>query len=817
MAQEVLDASQVTARAPSVSVVGDTLFFSASAYRVAEDASLEDLLKKIPGIEISGNKVTLYGKPVSEFRINGKRFFGGDIAMGLQHLSADLVDKVGAYERESDFTRLTGVDDGELVPVLDVRIKPEFLEGWEGRLTGGYGSSGRMVARANASKIDKDEQSTVLAGVNNLPEKASFNNASRTRLGGGTDGDVSRREAGYTYAFKDESRELDWNLQYQGNRSDIQSDFQSQSIYSNGMSYADGMRILDGRRHNPKADIRLKWTRDKQHSFVVKSSVYYNTTDNWSRNYSRNYKADPYGLASPEALSSVLSSTADNLLQSFSQRAGGSLMLLWTRRFAKKGRNFSIQADNSGFFQRSDQASNYCTLYNRKTLPTDTTRRQYLGQYNRNLNLSLKLAWNEPVAKGVYLQLSVRGDYKDRADARSLYDLTRVDNAWAVQNRHSVKGLLASFPQGWENCLQEDVSYTGDYSYWGLTVIMSTRVVRKRYNYTLGLRLNPATQTIRWPSAAEMNSRRASVFYWAPNLAINYNPNKHRKLSASYRSSVNLSSIYNLLPLASGNNALSVHVGNPDLKPSNTHIVRLTYNASAPWSQTSLTADWELRATENAVCNSTSYEPETGVKTRTPRNIGGNWFTQGNMVLAKAFDRAGLSFSSHSSARYDCNSNYLYNKTTRADEMNVTDRAMLKESLRAGYRNRILDVTLDVGGEYTIEHSQLRPDLDQRPWSLVCGLSAIVGAPWGMQLTTDLTLISQRGFVYGDYNHDYCVLNATLSQQFFSKRLTVRLEGSDMLRQLPNLLRSYSAESRSVTTVNGVNSYYLLRFIWKFR
>ena len=111
-ADQKIEAAAVSAKAPSVSVVGDTLVFSASAYRLAEDASLEDLLKKIPGIEVNGNAVTLYGKQISELRVNGKRYFGGDVAAGLQNIPAEVIDKVGAYEQESDFSRLTGVDDG---------------------------------------------------------------------------------------------------------------------------------------------------------------------------------------------------------------------------------------------------------------------------------------------------------------------------------------------------------------------------------------------------------------------------------------------------------------------------------------------------------------------------------------------------------------------------------------------------------------------------------------------------------------------------------------------------------------------------------
>ena len=292
-----IDASSVSAAAPQVSVVGDTLIFSASAYRLAEDASLEDLLRKIPGIEITGNTVTLYGKLISELRVNGKRYFGGDVSMGLQNISAEMVDKVGAYERESDFARLTGVDDGELVPVLDVKIKSDFMDGWKGRLAGGYGTSNRYVARANLNKVTKKEQSTVLANFNNLPGKLSFTNASRTQLGGGSTGDVHRREAGVTHAENNSKKELDWNVQYQGRTTDLRSLSQSQSIYSNTTSYSCGDNSSASTVQNPKADMRYQWKLANNTTVLLKSAINYSGTRGMSHNYTGNFKKDPFTLS----------------------------------------------------------------------------------------------------------------------------------------------------------------------------------------------------------------------------------------------------------------------------------------------------------------------------------------------------------------------------------------------------------------------------------------------------------------------------------------------------------------------------------------
>ena len=111
-----IEASTVVASVPPVKVLEDTVVYNAAAYQVAEDAALEDLLRKIPGLEVDGNRVTLNGRAVEKILVNGKLYFGGDVAAGLKNIQADMVDQLRAYEMPSDFARISGIDDGEEVP-----------------------------------------------------------------------------------------------------------------------------------------------------------------------------------------------------------------------------------------------------------------------------------------------------------------------------------------------------------------------------------------------------------------------------------------------------------------------------------------------------------------------------------------------------------------------------------------------------------------------------------------------------------------------------------------------------------------------------
>lgn len=799
-----LESSSVVAKAPSVSVVGDTLVFSASAYRLAEDASLEDLLNKIPGIEVSGNNVTLHGRKIEELRINGRRYFGGEVAVGLQNIPADMIDKIGAYERESDFTRSTGIDDGELVPVLDLKIKQNMLDGWKGRITAGGGSRDRYDARVNANKFTKKEQQTMLANINDLPSKMSFNNATRTQLGGGSVGEIRRREAGYTFAGDFPGLDIDGSARYQGRDNDVYPVGQQQNIQGSGTSFVNADNHSVRSQDGGKVDMKIEWKPDKKTTFIAKPVISFDSGTSWSSNNITNFKTDP----------SNPTSWGFNNQDSYNDKTTGSIYLQFTRKFGKRGRSLSVSTSESFNINGSIQGTDYLTRYNRTKQPTEVLRRQLIDNVNRNYTVMGQLAWNEPLSKGFYFQFILRGDIKQNNNVRSVYDILSVDPDWVVGNWHSRSRLLSSLPEGYESSLMDDISSKGRYSYRGLSVSANLRFVKKKYNLTVGAKVNPQESVLSSPSMEKDVVK--GVTYFSPNLTFNYRPDKRKKLALYYRASAGQPSLYSLLPVNNGTNPLYVHIGNPELKPSNTHTFNLSYNASDFRRQNSIVLSLTAKAVENQASNSTIYDYDTGGRTTIPKNINGNWNMNGTLVYNKAFAGTDLSVVEKLSSQYNNIVSYLYNNSLRKDETNRIGRTMIKESFALQYRTSRVDVTLGVGGEYTMERSLLRPDMNQNPWSVSASVQNVIFAPWDIRITADFATIVQRGFVYGDLNDEYYILGAGISRAFLRKRLTVRIEGNDLLGQLPNVTRSFSSQSRSIYTYNGVNSYVILRLIWKF-
>ena len=137
----MLDEVAVSAVVAKVQMINDTVMFNSAAYKLPEGSSVEDLIRKLPGVQIgSDGNITVNGKTVSRILVNGKEFFNDDKTVALTQLTADMIEKVKAYEKQSDLARQTGIDDGEESTVLDLQVKKGMAKGWFGNLSVGGGA-----------------------------------------------------------------------------------------------------------------------------------------------------------------------------------------------------------------------------------------------------------------------------------------------------------------------------------------------------------------------------------------------------------------------------------------------------------------------------------------------------------------------------------------------------------------------------------------------------------------------------------------------------------------------------------------------------
>ena len=204
----------VTAQMKEVEVKEDTLIFNADAFKVPEGSVLEDLIKKLPGVEITDGVIKVNGKTVQKILVGGKEFFGNDKNMSLKNLPSEIVDKVKTYDKQSDFSRITGIDDGEEETVIDLTIKKGMQQGWFGNVNAGVGSEERYAGRAMLNRFSEKMQGNVLGQRNNT----------------GNNGNNTNQQVGGRLVLDLDKLEVGGNMRYNWNKSTNVSRSSSQNF-----------------------------------------------------------------------------------------------------------------------------------------------------------------------------------------------------------------------------------------------------------------------------------------------------------------------------------------------------------------------------------------------------------------------------------------------------------------------------------------------------------------------------------------------------------------------------------------------------------
>lgn len=788
-------------KTPAVTVIEDTVVFNADAYRIEDGANVDDLLNRIPGIQFDARgNVSINGRQINQLYVNGKRYFGENIKTALKNLPADMIDKVKTYERPSDIARLSGIDDGQAEQVIDLTIKKSMMGKWRLRLNAGGGVSydpqGKYRGRVNVSNMDKKSQISVIADANNITGLSSFNNTASNVTGSGSSGQRHYRDAGVTFSLDDKSLQQSGHIQYDGRNADRRYTSDAQNIYAKGGSFTSSDAVNYDKPNNIVADYRLEWwSPSRLTSISFKPHFQYKLNDNFIESAGNTYNKDPQVVKDSSAMVNSARNTSFNKSGALAMDA--SFQISHEFRQAKRGRKLSFFTH----FWYSDTKGDYTTYNNtryykiKKNPDSVLVKNQYYNEDTYTSRILGKLMYNEPLVKHVYLQLSVQEDYSYSGKTRDFYIVDA-----AKTNR----------------TFSPELSSQGDYSLSSPQLLVDVRLWYKKFNATLGAVVTPNFTWLHYASDDGWKTAKNYTLYAAPHIIMNYIQSKTAKLNFTYSSWVGRNSLYSLLPVASGTNPLYVHYGNPDLKPSYTHRAILDYKYSNPSKGRSVVLSTKFNLIQNASATSTIYDPETGGRTTMQENVSGNWNFSGSAVYNDAFGNSPFSLSANLAWEYRNDVSLLYNNAIKQDELNTVRRTMGKAFIKGDYRKNWFEADLSITGEYTIEHCELRPEMDRQPWRVTPGVEFIFFLPRKARISTDFNVLIQRGYHFADLDKNFYAWNLSASYPVIPKALTLRLEWKDILNQLPNTICTFNSERRSYSVYQGSNAYCLLSLIYNF-
>lgn len=843
----LLKEAVVTAMAAQVEVKEDTIQYNASAYRVPEGSALEELVKKIPGAEVSEDgKITLNGKDISKILVNGKEFFSDDPSVAMKNLTVDMVDKIKAYDKKSDLARVTGIDDGEEEAVLDLTMKKGQNQGTFANLTAGIGTKGRWQGQGNVNRFSDNYQYSIMANLNNTNDMGFPGGGGGFRMGG-QNGITKRQTIGANFAMENKKIEMGGNLRYSYSDNFSSSKSSTQNFQS-GL-FGNSISDRENKSQSVNFDYRLEWKPTNYDNLIFRPRASYSKGEGNSNSLSTSVATDPTEDQSlfrtiQEFLTdgnvSVFDALSDNqrlalrnaqrsqsLSNSESKNVSGELQ--YNHKFGDKGRNITVRATAGYTNGESDSYSN-----NDQWLfqSEDNIIRRYTNTPNKNYNYSGRLTYSEPIFTGAYLQFSYQYTHRYSSNNQNVYDLSSLIG----------DQVIGTLPSGYLSYRDSEQSKQVENNFDDQNIGATLRINRTNWQLNAGATWRPQhTQTIyeQYGTSGEFSNTFYNI---SPSIDYRYNFSKQSRLRLQWRSNASQPSISNMIPVINNSNPLSISGGNPELEPSYSNNISLMYNTFIVSSQTSIMTNINYRNTSNSVSNVTVYDNTTGSQISMPKNIdGGNWNTMGMFIFNTALKDQRFTIGSFSNVSYNNMSSY-YNdaKNKVAGEidldhgfdkffesfkkleanggfiMNETQNLSLSERLNFNFRTNSFDVGINGSIQYSDAKNKLQPSANLKTYNFSYGINGNLSLPGNITISTDLNNSSRRGYSDPSFNTDELVWNAQAAIRFMKgNAATLSLQLYDILHNQSNISRSISAAMQSDSESYAINSYAMLKFSYR--
>ncbi len=867
----------VTATVAKVQQVEDTTVYNASAYRVPEGSTLEALIKQLPGVQVSDEgTITWNGKTVSEFLINGKNFFKGNTDVAMKNLPTDLVSKIKAYDRKSDYTQQTGIDDGEEVTVMDISTKRELNQSWITNITGGYGTEHRYSAQLFISRFTDKSHISLMAAANNVSDRGFGG----PRGFGGSNGLTASKSINFSAEWDNGKKrfapgrfEIEGDIRFNHRSTDVYSRTASESFLSTGstssvQSFGVSQSQTFGSNTNLNANLELDWSPDSMTAISFEPTMSYSNSRSNGTSLSATFNDDPFTLENIVSTGDVLDSIfATNVMpalramtvnrntnysKSKSHSFSTNARLNMTRRIGKNGRNFNISL-NGGF---GNSKSRSFSISNIDYFQQDRTTFQNIYSYNpsKNWNYNVRLGYVEPLGKKWFAEARYQYSHRFTDGERQRYALHEMDDTtyrynsfdWALENF----GSAPTDAEILSAIRDERNSQYAKYHYSNHNITLGIRYNGEKIRTNIGVSLNPQHTKMDYNRPALLDTVvTRDVFNVSPEFNFRYSFSRTNNLEFRFRGQASQPSMTNLLDVWDDSNPLSISGGNPNLKPSWANSFNANYRGYNTDRQQGINARLSFNQTLNSISSRTVYDEATGVRYTRPDNINGNWNINGNFMFNTPIDAQKLFnvttytdfgfqrqvgyMSTYRSGNntpmlYDAvytprlmdaeTTNYqeIFDRATSTSTKGNTRTFTLNEALTLTYKHTYFDIGANGNIRYQNVRSTLTSNNKLDTWQFSYGLNGNLHTNIGISFSTDIRMSSRRGYSSKEMNTNELLWNAQLSYSFLSnKAATVRLQWNDILQQQSNISRTISATSRTDRETNAINSYFMVSFTYK--
>lgn len=622
-----LDEMVIMGEKVPVRIKGDTIEFNAGSFKTKANANVEDLLKKLPGVEVDPDgTVRAQGEEVRRVLVDGKEFFGRDPKLATRNLPADAIEKVQVFDKKSDQAEFTGIDDGQREKTVNLELKEDKRNGMFGNATAGIGTEGRYQVKGNINRFRKDQQLSFLGMGNNINEQGfsmsefmNFTGGSQQMMSGGGGGGAVR----LTF---DGNNSSGVPMNFGGRQNGIMTNYAGGVNFNKDLSKNTQLSSSYFYNHLDqnisKLTNRINYRPDGSSYNFDQVSKQLSNSDNHRVNLTLDHKIDSANLlkftgsftySDMEMNSSNVGITSEegdvqneSIRNNYSAQTNANFnsSLLWRHRFEKKGRTMSTNL-TLGLSETNGEGNQDSENHVYTGAPEQIDILQTNSQLNENQSYGATVSYTEPLGGRKYLEASYNIRTNRNSVDRGVFD---VENGQEIYN----------------DTLSTRYESNYVYSRPGLNF----KINRQKFSVTVGASYQ--TTTLKGDLILQDTKIDRQFENILPAAHFNYDFSNFRSFRLDYETSMQEPSIQQLQPVVDISDPINTSVGNPDLEPAYNHRINLNFTTFDPSRFINFFAFVTTTYTTNAIVNSQTVNDETFVRLTKPVNVDDNLNVNGN-------------------------------------------------------------------------------------------------------------------------------------------------------------------------------------------
>ncbi|HRP90200.1 MAG TPA: TonB-dependent receptor [Edaphocola sp.] len=793
----------------SITIKGDTIEYTADSFKVRDFATVDELLRKLPGIEIDKNgKISAYGKNVDKMLVDGDEFFSDDPAVLAKMLRASSIDKVQVFDNKSEQARLSGIDDGEVGKAINLTLKDDAKQGYFGKVEAGVGTNKYYQGQAMINRYRKKEKlSAYLVGSNTKKVGLGWEDANNYGSGMGS-------------RFIDEDGGMVTTYESGG------EDFGG----FGGNFYGEGLpQTINGGVHYDN-----KYGKDDKHSFGLDYRINSNIVNGYRNSYSKYIMPDTQYLSSnksdfrnanllntisgntkieidslntltirlngshnrSESRQNVFSNNSNinnELINQNSRNTSGNTKtnklgtnVVYTKKFKLEGR--SLMANFAGDYNESKANTEFVSSSQFFSTGNEINYNQIKKDSSQSYSSGLDVSYNEPLIKEkLFLNLSAGLNYNNSNSSKATYDKN---------------------PSG-EDSLNDLFSSRTKYSVFTNSVGANLRYSSKPWKLSGGVRLNysqTANQDLFRDTTYQQNYK--NIF---PNFSVSYGKSRNSNISLRYNGASRQPSLNQIQVFTQNSDPLNIRIGNPNLVQEFRHSFNLSFSDYKVLSEQYFYMGGGITLVDNALSESQTLTPD-GVRTYQTVNLDGNW--NANLWSNYSFKVKPLKASLNLGLNGNYNeTNTLLNQTlNKSNNFSIGPNIGLQKWVDTGFAYEI-----SFNPNYNINKNSVNSQVKTNLFSYGLNVDLSYKFSFGLEAGIENKWQYREKMDANDKNNNLFISNFFLNKSFLKDRsLRLRLEGNDLFNQNIGLSRNNYNNIITDSEYSTLQRYFMVTLTWNF-